>query len=201
MLDLLTLILQRLATSIAAVNQQPSMASLRGLEGAGAAAYFEGFAALLPARLHFNGRNRRSPRDPANARLSLTSEQAFVIGYDISHPRRLLRVHREMYKHASLLEYSIFLLVDSDAAKDHCLQEIDALMNHRTTTCAAMRCRHAVFRAASDAPACPRESSGAACRRRSREGERRVRMKVLVEVLHVEWPLQGDCSMARRWHR
>ena len=104
MLDLLTLILQRLATSIAAVNQQPSMASLRGLEGAGAAAYFEGFAALLPARLHFNGRNRRSPRDPANARLSLTSEQVFVIGYDISHPRRLLRVHREMCKHASLLE-------------------------------------------------------------------------------------------------
>lgn len=58
----------------------------------------------------------------------MTSEQAFVIGYDISHPRRLLRVHREMCKHASPLEYSTFLLVGSDAAKDRCLQEIDALI-------------------------------------------------------------------------
>ena len=58
----------------------------------------------------------------------MTSEQAFVIGYDISHPRRLLRVHREMCKHASPLEYSIFLLVGSDAAKDRCLQAIDALI-------------------------------------------------------------------------
>jgi CRISPR-associated protein Cas2 len=29
---------------------------------------------------------------------------AFVIGYDISEPRRLLRVHREMCKHATPLE-------------------------------------------------------------------------------------------------
>ena len=58
----------------------------------------------------------------------MTSEQAFVIGYDISNPRRLLRVHHEMCKHASPLEYSIFLLVGSDAAKDRCLQEIDALI-------------------------------------------------------------------------
>ncbi|MCQ1550099.1 MAG: CRISPR-associated endonuclease Cas2 [Candidatus Accumulibacter phosphatis] len=58
----------------------------------------------------------------------MTSEQAFVIGYDISHPRRLLRVHREMCKHASPLEYSIFLLVGSNAAKDRCLREVDALI-------------------------------------------------------------------------
>ena len=47
---------KRLATSIAAVDQQHSTASLRGLEGAGAEAYFEGFADLLPDRLKFSGR-------------------------------------------------------------------------------------------------------------------------------------------------
>ncbi len=82
---LLTLTLQRLATSIAAVDQQPSMASLRGLEGAGAAAYFEGFADLLPARLHFNGRNRRPPRDPVNAMLSL--------GYTLLHAEAVLALY------------------------------------------------------------------------------------------------------------
>lgn len=68
---LLTLCLKRLATSLDAVDAQPTIASLRGIEGSGAAAYFEGFADLLPERLHFMGRNRRPPRDPVNAVLSL----------------------------------------------------------------------------------------------------------------------------------
>ncbi len=59
--------------------------ALRGLEGAGAAAYFEGFAELLPARLHFNGRNRRPPRDPANALLSL--------GYTLLHAEAVLALY------------------------------------------------------------------------------------------------------------
>ncbi|WP_291992253.1 CRISPR-associated endonuclease Cas2 [Candidatus Accumulibacter sp. ACC003] len=59
---------------------------------------------------------------------STTSLLAFVIGYDISDPARLQRVHREMCKHASPLEYSIFLLVGSDAAKERCLAEIATLI-------------------------------------------------------------------------
>ncbi len=82
---LLTLSLQRLATSIAAVDAQPAVASLRGLEGAAAAAYFEGFADLLPERLHFTGRNRRPPRDPANAMLSL--------GYTLLHAEAVLALY------------------------------------------------------------------------------------------------------------
>jgi hypothetical protein len=62
---------KRLATSIGAVDQQDSTASLRALEGAGTAPYFEGFADLLPDPLKFSGRNRRPPRDPVNAMLSL----------------------------------------------------------------------------------------------------------------------------------
>ncbi|MBU1664742.1 MAG: CRISPR-associated endonuclease Cas1 [Gammaproteobacteria bacterium] len=54
-----------------------AIASLRGLEGAAARAYFQGLAALFPPALEFNGRNRRPPRDPVNACLSL--------GYTLLH--------------------------------------------------------------------------------------------------------------------
>lgn len=43
----------------------------RGLEGAASAAYFEGLAELFAPSLRFRGRNRRPPRDPVNAALSL----------------------------------------------------------------------------------------------------------------------------------
>jgi CRISP-associated protein Cas1 len=51
--------------------------SLRGIEGAAAAAYFQGLATLMPESLGFTGRNRRPPRDPVNAVLSL--------GYTLLH--------------------------------------------------------------------------------------------------------------------
>lgn len=47
------------------------IASLSGVEGAAAAAYFPGLADLFPAAAGFSGRNRRPPRDPGNAVLSL----------------------------------------------------------------------------------------------------------------------------------
>ncbi|MCX7685109.1 MAG: CRISPR-associated endonuclease Cas1 [Acetobacteraceae bacterium] len=47
-----------------------SAAQMMGIEGAAAAAYFEAFGALLPPSAGFVGRNRRPPRDPANALLS-----------------------------------------------------------------------------------------------------------------------------------
>lgn len=49
----------------------PQPERCRGLEGAAARAYFAGFAALFPPALGFTGRNRRPPRDPVNACLSL----------------------------------------------------------------------------------------------------------------------------------
>lgn len=45
---------------------------LRGLEGGAAAAYFAALPSLFPASLTFEGRERRPPRDPVNALLSLT---------------------------------------------------------------------------------------------------------------------------------
>jgi len=56
------------------------------------------------------------------------SERAFIIGYDIASPRRLQRVHREMCKHATPLEYSVFLLVGDQPAKDRCLAKMAALI-------------------------------------------------------------------------
>jgi len=56
------------------------------------------------------------------------SERAFVIGYDIANPRRLQRVHREMCKHATPLEYSVFLLVGDSRAKDFCLEKMAGLI-------------------------------------------------------------------------
>jgi CRISPR-associated protein Cas1 len=58
---------------------------LRGLEGAGAAAYFAGYGALFPPALGFSGRNRRPPRDPVNAALSL--------GYTLLHHEAVLASH------------------------------------------------------------------------------------------------------------
>lgn len=43
----------------------------RGVEGAASAAYFEGLQELFAPGLGFRGRNRRPPRDPVNASLSL----------------------------------------------------------------------------------------------------------------------------------
>lgn len=74
---LLTLSLRRIDSAIAAVDEAGSIASLRGWKGNGAAAYFEGFSDLLPERLHFSSRNRRPPKDPVNAVLSL--------GYTLLH--------------------------------------------------------------------------------------------------------------------
>jgi len=58
----------------------------------------------------------------------MRSERAFVIGYDITDPRRLGRVHREMRKHATPIEYSIFVLVGSERAKDDCLAKTALLL-------------------------------------------------------------------------
>ncbi|MGS0754034.1 CRISPR-associated endonuclease Cas1 [Roseateles sp. GG27B] len=59
------------AITAAPASSNPGAAVLRGIEGSAAAAYFKGYASLFAAGLSFNGRNRRPPRDPVNACLSL----------------------------------------------------------------------------------------------------------------------------------
>jgi len=72
------------AAQDAAQAADPS--TLNGIEGAAARAYFQALAATIPAAYGFDGRNRRPPRDPFNALLSL--------GYTLlyAHVDTLLRV-------------------------------------------------------------------------------------------------------------
>lgn len=57
---------------IGKIKAQTSLPSLRGIEGRAASAYFTALSIYLPPSLKFDGRNRRPPRDPFNAVLSLT---------------------------------------------------------------------------------------------------------------------------------
>ncbi len=62
-----------------------SIPSLLGIEGAAAAAYFAGYSALFPPSLGFHSRNRRPPKDPVNACLSL--------GYTLLHFEAVVACH------------------------------------------------------------------------------------------------------------
>jgi CRISPR-associated protein Cas1 len=53
------------------ISAAGSLDILRGLEGAAAAGFLRGYCTLFPPALAFVGRNRRPPRDPVNAALSL----------------------------------------------------------------------------------------------------------------------------------
>jgi len=65
--------IQTIEGALHAMMDAPNMAatSVRGIEGACAAAHFRGLASLFAESLGFSGRNRRPPRDPVNAALSL----------------------------------------------------------------------------------------------------------------------------------
>lgn len=55
----------------------------------------------------------------------------WVIGYDIANPWRLARVYRCRCAHATALEYSIFLLVGSERAKQRCIEDIAAAIEDK----------------------------------------------------------------------
>lgn len=77
--------IERLQSRISDEAPPPDLASLLGIEGAAASAYFSGFRALFPPSLQFEGRNRRPPRDPVNACLSL--------GYTLLHFEAVVACH------------------------------------------------------------------------------------------------------------
>lgn len=81
----LTRALVQLREQQAGLEQARNLDSLRGLEGAAAACYFAGLRAVVPGSLGFNERNRRPPRDPFNALLSLT--------YTLAHAETALALH------------------------------------------------------------------------------------------------------------
>jgi CRISPR-associated protein Cas1 len=66
-------VLRQMAELRDAAEDVRELGSLRGIEGTAAALYFGQFATMLGEKVpfDFNGRNRRPPRDPVNALLSL----------------------------------------------------------------------------------------------------------------------------------
>lgn len=64
-------VLQPLVAELHDAGDSLSLASLRGKEGAAAAAYFQAISQAFPPSLQFSIRNRRPPKDPVNACLSL----------------------------------------------------------------------------------------------------------------------------------
>jgi CRISPR-associated protein Cas1 len=81
----LTLVLRTLDQILLRIMQMPNIAALRGIEGAASAAHFKGIAAIAAPRLNFTQRNRRPPRDPLNAVLSL--------GYTLLHSEAVLALY------------------------------------------------------------------------------------------------------------
>lgn len=81
----LTSVLRKLDEMLPSIMQVSTISSLRGTEGAASAAYFRGLASLTPPRLNFSQRNRRPPRDPMNATLSL--------GYTLLHTEAVLALY------------------------------------------------------------------------------------------------------------
>ncbi len=64
--------LDRIMQTLGSTAAQASLASLRGLEGAAAAAYFAAYFSAFAPALGATTRNRRPPKDPVNAVLSLS---------------------------------------------------------------------------------------------------------------------------------
>ena len=56
----------------------------------------------------------------------------WLIGYDITDPRRLGRVHRAMIRRATPIEYSIFLFIGSESALAECLATAGQLIDPKT---------------------------------------------------------------------
>ncbi|MFC0969002.1 CRISPR-associated endonuclease Cas1 [Pasteurella multocida] len=76
---------QELDELIKKINEQTNLPSLRGIEGRAASVYFTALSLYLPPVLRFQGRNRKPPRDPFNAVLSLT--------YTLLHSEAVLAIY------------------------------------------------------------------------------------------------------------
>ena len=63
---------QTIERNLALLAGAPNTATVMGLEGTVAAAWWNWLGAVLPKHWRFAGRNRRPPRDPVNALLSLS---------------------------------------------------------------------------------------------------------------------------------
>lgn len=57
---------------------------------------------------------------------------SWVIGYDVTNPKRLQRIYREMLRHATPIEYSIFLLTGSERDCQNCIEQVKAMIDENS---------------------------------------------------------------------
>jgi CRISPR-associated endonuclease Cas2 len=55
----------------------------------------------------------------------------FIVCYDISDPRRLGRVFRQLKKLALPLQYSVFLFIGDDRQLERCLRDLAQLIDEK----------------------------------------------------------------------
>lgn len=55
----------------------------------------------------------------------------YLIGYDITNPKRLSRIHKRMTKYGTPLQYSIFLLDGTTQFLQACLKDVLTLMDRK----------------------------------------------------------------------
>ncbi|PKO88407.1 MAG: CRISPR-associated protein Cas2 [Betaproteobacteria bacterium HGW-Betaproteobacteria-10] len=58
--------------------------------------------------------------------------QSWLIGYDITAPKRLGRIHRILVNRATPIEYSIFLYLGSEKGLAECLAAVNAEIDPKT---------------------------------------------------------------------
>lgn len=56
----------------------------------------------------------------------------YIICYDITCPRRLVRIHRYLKGRACALQYSVFLFTGSSGQLECCLEHLQRLMDPRS---------------------------------------------------------------------
>ncbi|RAU17620.1 CRISPR-associated endonuclease Cas1 [Nitrincola tibetensis] len=112
-----------------------SLESIRGIEGAAASAYFNALTQIAPTEFGFKKRQRRPPKDPINALLSLTYTLAHseavraIIGYgfdptlgflhDISYGRESLACDVMEVLRADIDSWVMKLLLEGYLKKSH----------------------------------------------------------------------------------
>lgn len=98
--------LQQLQAMVPSLGTLTAQASLLGWEGASAQIYFQALASVFPQWAGFNGRNRRPPRDPANALMSLAytllHAEAVLAAYEVGLDPDIGMLHATSYGRESL---------------------------------------------------------------------------------------------------